>query len=176
MIFLTTRLADARLIRLEPATDDRGFFARTWCGDEMARAGLEAKLAQQSLSHTLKRGTIRGLHLQRPPHEEAKVVRCVAGKVFDVMVDLRPQSPTYLAWEGIELSATNRTALYVPPGFAHGFQTLSDDTDVLYDISVPYAPTAATGYRYDDPAFKIVWALPPFVISERDLSWPPYRT
>lgn len=173
MIFHETRLEGLRLVELEPSADERGFFARIWCRQELAAAGLDPELAQQSLSHTRTAGTLRGLHFQHPPHEETKLVRCVRGAVYDVAVDLRPGSATYLRWQGFRLSAQNRLALYIPKGFAHGFQTLENDTDVLYDISTPYVPGAAAGYRYDDARLAIAWPLPVTVIAERDLSWPP---
>lgn len=173
MIFHETSLNDLKLVEIEPSTDERGFFARVWCREELAKAGLDPELAQQSLSHTRTAGTLRGLHFQRPPHEETKLVRCVRGAIFDVVVDVRRSSPTYLRWQGFKLSAQNCLALYVPRGFAHGFQTLEDATDVLYDISTPYSADAAAGHRYDDPRLAIAWPLPVRVIAERDLSWPP---
>lgn len=172
MIFLETRLEGMRLIELEARTDERGFFARTWCREEFGAAGLDANLAQQSLSHTRVRGTVRGLHWQRPPHEETKLVRCVRGAIFDVVVDIRPRSPTFLRWQGFELSANNHRAVYIPGGFAHGFQVLVDETDVLYDISVPHVAEAAEGCRFDDACLAIDWPLPVTMISERDRSWP----
>jgi dTDP-4-dehydrorhamnose 3,5-epimerase len=172
MIFAKTRIAGARLLDIEPFRDERGFFARTWCQRELAAQGLDDGIAQESISYNHRLGTLRGLHFQRAPHEEAKIVRCTRGAIFDVIVDLRAASPTYLQWEGVELSAENRRALLVPKGCAHGFETLADDTEVLYQISSFYAPEAAAGYRYDDRAFAIVWPIPVAVISERDLSWP----
>jgi dTDP-4-dehydrorhamnose 3,5-epimerase len=174
MIFAATQLDGARLIEIEPREDERGFFARTWCREELAAQGLDTEIAQESLSVNRRRGTVRGLHFQRSPHEETKIVRCARGAVFDVIVDLRPRSPTYLRWQGFELTAENRRALYVPKGFAHGFQTLTDDAEVAYQISVFYAPQAGGGYRYDDPAFGIVWPLPVAVIGERDRGWPAF--
>lgn len=175
MIIREARIAGARLFDIEPALDERGFFARTWCRRELSEAGLDVDLAQESLSYNARRGTLRGLHFQRPPHEETKIVRCARGAIFDVIVDLRPESPTYLEWEGVELTAENRRALYIPKGCAHGFQSLAEDTEVLYQISSFFAPEAAAGCRYDDPAFAIAWPLPVSVISERDRRWPPYR-
>lgn len=173
MIFAATQLGDACLIDIEPREDERGFFARTWCRQELAAQGLDTEIAQENLSFNRHRGTIRGLHFQRSPHEETKIVRCVRGAIFDVIVDLRPHSPTYLRWQGFELTAENRRALYIPKGFAHGFQSLTDDVEITYRISAFYAPEAAGGYRYDDAAFGIAWPLPVTVISERDLGWPP---
>ncbi len=174
MIFDATSLEGARLILIEPHSDARGFFARLWCQREIEAAGLVARIAQESLSFNAARGTLRGMHFQRPPHEEVKIVRVVRGAVFDVIIDLREGSPSYLKWEGFELSAENRRALYVPVGFAHGFQTLTDDAEILYQISEFYAPQASAGCRYDDPAFGIDWPLPVSVISEQDRSWPAF--
>jgi len=175
MIIETTRLADARLIELEPRTDERGFFARTWCRRELAEQGLDTEIAQESLSYNQRAGTLRGLHFQKPPHEETKIVRCVRGAIFDVIVDLRPDSPTFKQWQGFELSAGNHRALYIPKGFAHGFQSLVDQTEVLYQISAFYVPEASAGYRYNDPAFGISWPLPLGTASERDLNWPDFQ-
>ena len=176
MIFAATQLDDAWLIEVEPREDQRGFFARTWCRQELAAQGLDAELAQQSLSYNRHRGTLRGLHFQRSPDEETKIVRCTRGGIFDVIVDLRPRSPTYLQWQGFELTAENRKALYVPKGFAHGFQTLTDEAEIAYQISAFYVPASAGGYRYDDPEFGIAWPLPVTAISERDLEWPPFKS
>ena len=175
MIFTATQLEDAWLIDIEPREDERGFFARTWCRQELAAQGLDAEIAQESLSFNRYRGTVRGLHFQRPPHEETKIVRCTRGGIFDVIVDLRPRSPTYLRWQGFELTAENHKALYVPKGFAHGFQTLVDDAEIVYQISEFYAPNSAGGHRYDDAAFGVAWPLPVTMISERDLSWPAFE-
>lgn len=172
MIFHETRLQGIRLLELEPRTDERGFFARTWCREEFAAASLDPNLVQQSLSYTRLRGTVRGLHFQRPPHEETKLVRCVRGAIFDVVVDIRPDSPTYLRWLGFDLSAKNHLAVYIPGGFAHGFQALEDETDVLYNISAPHAAEAAAGLRFDDARLSVAWPLPVTVISERDRGWP----
>ena len=175
MKFVETPLAGAYVIELEPIHDERGFFARTWCSEKLMVHGLVAEIAQCSLSRNTRRGTLRGLHFQRPPHEETKIVHCVAGAIFDVIVDLRPQSPTHARWFGVELDAESGRALYVPKGFAHGFQTLQEETDVEYSISVPYAPEYADGVAWDDPQFGIEWpAATSRVISERDLSWPRY--
>ena len=175
MIFNATQLDDAWVINLEPREDERGFFARIWCRQELAAHGLDTEIAQESLSFNRHRGTVRGLHFQRAPHEETKIVRCTRGGIFDVIVDLRPQSPSYLRWQGFELTEENRKALYVPKGFAHGFQTLADNAEIVYQISEFYAPNSAGGYRYDDAAFRITWPLPVTVISERDLSWPAFK-
>jgi dTDP-4-dehydrorhamnose 3,5-epimerase len=175
MIFAAAQLDGAWLIDVEPRPDERGFFARSWCRQELAAHGLEAEIAQESLSFNRHRGTVRGLHFQRPPHEETKIVRCTRGAIFDVIVDLRPGSPTYLRWQGVELNAENRRALYIPKGLAHGFQSLTDEAEIAYQISAFYAPDAAGGYRHDDPAFAIAWPLPVTVISDRDLGWPAFR-
>jgi dTDP-4-dehydrorhamnose 3,5-epimerase len=172
MKFSATRLPDAVLVEPERHADARGYFVRTFCVEEFAAHGLATRFPQCSQSHTRARGTLRGMHFQRAPHAEAKLVRCVAGAIFDVIVDLRPGSPGYLRWQGFELSAANGCALYVPEGFAHGFQTLADDTDVFYMISHPYAPGAGAGVRHDDPAFGIAWPLPVAGLSEKDAAWP----
>ena len=175
MIFASTRLEDALLIDIEPKEDERGFFARTWCRQELAARGLDAQIAQESVSYNRLRGTVRGLHFQRPPHEETKIVRCTRGAIFDVIIDLRPRSPSYLQWQGFELTAENRRAVYIPKGFGHGFQTLAEHSETTYQISTFYVPESTGGYRYDDEAFRITWPLPLTMISERDLGWPKYR-
>lgn len=174
MKFLPTDLAGAYLVELEPIRDDRGYFARTWCRRELARHGLDEQLAQCSLSHNARRGTVRGMHFQRAPHEETKLVRCCRGAIYDVIVDVRPQSPTRGRWQGFELTADNDRMLYIPPGVAHGFQTLADDADVFYMISNWFEPSSAAGVRWDDPAFGIRWPLPVSVISDKDRSYPDY--
>jgi dTDP-4-dehydrorhamnose 3,5-epimerase len=155
-------------VTLEPHVDARGFFARSFCRDEFATRGLEPAVAQCNVSWSPKRGTLRGMHYQRTPHEEAKLVRCTRGAVFDVIVDLRAGSPTYREWLGIELTADNRQQLYIPRGFAHGLQTLVDDTEVSYQMSAPYEPGSATGFRYDDPAIAIRWPIAAPIVSDRD--------
>jgi len=171
MLFSPTTLKDAMLIDIEKRGDDRGYFARTMCRDEFAAHGLVSEFVQANHSYNRMRGTLRGMHFQRAPHEEVKLVRCVRGAILDVIIDLRPASPTYRKWEGFELSAENGRLLYVPGGFAHGFQTLVDDVDVTYQVSHPYTPTAEGGVRYDDPAFGIEWPEPVTVISPKDASW-----
>ncbi|MCB1033971.1 MAG: dTDP-4-dehydrorhamnose 3,5-epimerase [Acidobacteria bacterium] len=173
MIFHPTPLAGAFLLEPQRFEDDRGFFARTFCREEFEAHGLEPAVAQCSVSFNTLRGTLRGLHFQAPPHEEDKLVRCTRGSLFDVIVDLRPGSETYLQHYAAELTAENRLALYVPKGFAHGFQTLADDTEAFYQISVPYAPGHGRGHRYDDPAFGISWPLPVAKIADKDLQWAP---
>jgi dTDP-4-dehydrorhamnose 3,5-epimerase len=175
MDFIETRLADACLIALKRIEDYRGFFARGFCRDELAAYGLNPNMTQLNIGHSHKRGTLRGLHFQIAPHEEAKLVRCSRGAVFDVIVDLRPTSETYGQWFGAELTAHNGLMLYAPEGFAHGYETLSDDTEAYYLTSAPYAPSAARGIRYDDPAFAIDWPIPVAVISEADRTWPDYQ-
>jgi dTDP-4-dehydrorhamnose 3,5-epimerase len=175
MRFDETRLRDAWLVEAVPAHDERGFFARTFCAEEYAERGLTTRFVQNSISYSKKRGTIRGMHFQRAPHGEVKVVGCLTGAIWDVIIDLRPGSATYRRWQGFELTAKNRRQLYVPEGFAHGFQTLCDDSEVGYLISVFYSPRAAGGVRYDDPAFAIEWPLPVSVISEKDRSWPDFQ-
>lgn len=175
MIFTPARLSGLCLVEMERHEDARGWFARSWCAREFAEHGLTAELAQVSVSFNRLKGTLRGLHYQRPPHAEAKLVRCLTGAIWDVALDLRPASPTLGQWQAFELSAENRRALYVPEGFAHGFQTLAPSSEVLYLISSFHAPEAAAGLRYDDPAFGIPWPLPVTSISPRDAAWPDYR-
>ena len=167
-----TTLADARLIEMERRSDERGWFARSFCEEEFAAAGLVTRFVQSSQSHSRRRGTVRGMHFQRAPHGEVKLVRVVRGAVHDVIIDLRRDSPSYGRWEGFELTAENGRGLYVPEGFAHGFQTLVDETDVLYQMSYPYTPGADGGVRWDDPAFGIAWPLPVTEIAPRDAAWP----
>jgi len=176
MRFHETELAGAWLIEPMPAYDDRGFFARTFCAREYAEHGLATSFVQNSTSHSVASGTLRGMHFQRAPHGEVKVVSCLKGALWDVIIDLRPESPSYRHWQGFELSAANRRQLYVPDGLAHGFQTLRDDTEAGYLISAFYVPGAAAGVRYDDPAFAIDWPLPPTAISEKDRAWPAFAT
>jgi len=155
--------------------DDRGFFARTWCRKELADAGLNNQIAQINTALSLSSGTLRGMHLQSPPHEEVKIVSCSAGAVFDVVVDLRPESRTYCQWFGVELSAQNQRMLYIPEGCAHAYQTLEDNTVLNYTTSAMYAPDAATGVRYDDSAFGIRWPKPVSLISAADAGWPDFE-
>jgi dTDP-4-dehydrorhamnose 3,5-epimerase len=174
VIFRDTELAGVRLIELERRTDERGFFARAWDPAELESAGLNPALAQVSVAFNDRRRTLRGLHFQAEPHAEAKLVRCTRGAVFDVVVDLRRDSPTFRRWLGIELREDDGRMLYVPEGVAHGYLTLEDATETLYLISEPYAPAAARGVRWNDPAFGIEWPAEPAVISERDRSWPDF--
>jgi len=172
MRFLETKLAGAYVIDLEPHEDVRGFFARTFCAREFKDHGLATKFVQCSISVNRKRGTLRGLHYQLPPCGEIKLVRCTAGAIYDVIVDLRQDSPTYWEHLGVELTARNRHALYVPERFAHGFQTLEDDTEIFYQISEFYAPEQSAGVRFDDPKLGIQWPLPVAEISDKDRRWP----
>lgn len=173
MRFLETKLDGAWLIEPEPIRDSRGYFARTFCTRDFEERGLESRFVQHSRSFSATKGTLRGLHFQTAPHEEVKLVSCVSGAVYDVIVDLRPNSPTYRKWQGFELSADNKRQLYVPAGFAHGFQTLTDEAELNYLISAFYEPAASTGISYDDPALGVTWPLPVSVISDRDKSWGP---
>ncbi len=171
MNLVETSLDGAFVIGLDKQVDERGFFARTFCRDEFAAHGLDLAIAQCNVSFTAQRGTLRGLHYQVEPHAEAKVVRCVAGAIFDVVVDLRPTSPTYLRWFGTTLDTSNRDALYIPVGCAHGFITLTSDAEVLYQMSAPYVPEAARGIRWDDPKIAIAWPMQPTLISARDAAY-----
>lgn len=175
MEFEALSLAGAYKIKLQTHPDERGFFARLWDSEEFAGQGLNSNLAQTSLSHNPRRGTLRGLHYQPPPHAEAKVVTCVRGSIWDVIVDLRPGSPTYCQWHGETLDGESPAAIYVPEGFAHGFLTMSDDTLVLYQISRPHEPDLARGVRWNDPAFGIEWPAAPIVIGARDQSYPSFE-
>jgi|SRR5215471_13356145 len=168
MLFTETQLDGAYLVDLQRLEDDRGFFARTWCQREFSDRGLDAALVQCSLSYSARRGTLRGLHFQEPPFAETKLVRCIQGAIYDVIVDLRRDSQTFLQWIGMELTAQNRRALVVPKGFAHGFQTLRDDTEVFYQMSEFHAPDAARGIRWNDPLLGISWAEEVTSISPRD--------
>ncbi len=172
MIFSPTPLAGACVVELEPVADDRGFFARAFCREEFEAHGLNPQLAQSNISFNRRRGTLRGLHYQAAPYAEAKLVRCTQGAIWDVIVDLRADSPSYKRWHAVELSAENRRALYVPEGFAQGFQTLADDSEVLYLMSQFYRPDAARGLRWDDPALGIAWPIADPQLSDRDRSLP----
>lgn len=174
MKFTPLPLPGAFLIDLEKRGDDRGFFARLFCVDEFKAHGLESKVIQTNNSFSVEKGTLRGLHYQLPPKEETKIVRCLSGSLYDVVLDLRKESPTFGQWYGAELSAKNRNMMYVPRGFAHGFITLEPDTEILYMVSEFYSKELERGIRWDDPAFKIAWPETPKVISERDLSHPNY--
>jgi dTDP-4-dehydrorhamnose 3,5-epimerase len=174
MKFVPIPLAGAYLIELEPSFDERGFFARSWSAKEFEARGLDSALAQCSISFNTRKGTLRGLHYQDEPYAEAKLVRCSAGAIYDVLVDLRRESSTHRKWFGVELTAENRKMLYVPKGFAHGFQTLADNTEIFYQISEDYRSEASRGARWNDPAFAIDWPLANPILSERDRTFPDY--
>lgn len=175
MRFSPTAVDGVLLVETEPHEDERGAFARLQCPDEFAAAGVPFEPVQTSLSRNPRTGTLRGMHWQADPHGERKLVRAVRGRMFDVAVDLRPASPTYLKWTAAELSADNARALFIPEGVAHGFLTLEPDTDVLYQISPKFAPGHEAGARWDDPAFAIAWPAAPALISERDATYPDWR-
>jgi dTDP-4-dehydrorhamnose 3,5-epimerase len=172
MRFTATKLAGAYIIEPQLHKDDRGLFARTYCAREFRDQGLRGTFVQCNTSWNAHAGTVRGLHYQLPPACEAKLVRCTAGSLWDVIVDVRPDSPTYLQYAGVELTAKNRRALYIPEMFAHGFQTLEDGTEVFYQMSEFYAPELAVGLRYDDPQLRISWPLPVVSLSDRDRTLP----
>lgn len=175
MRFAETPVHGGYVVDPEPRADERGFFARLWCREEFATYGLTADFVQCNDSFSARRGTLRGLHYQQTPHSEVKLVRCVRGSVFDVMVDLRPDSPSYLQWFGVELTADNRRMLYVPEGCAHGYLTLEDGSEVTYPVSRAYRPEAERGVRWNDPRFGIAWPLDePLTISPKDRQWPDY--
>ena len=175
MIFVETELRGAWLIEPERLEDERGFFARTWCQDEFAGHGLNPRLVQCNISFNRQKGTLRGMHFQIAPYEEAKLVRCTMGAVYDVILDLRPNSPTWGQWQAFDLTAENRYMLYVPEGLAHGFQTLEDNSEVFYQMSEVYHPECACGVRWDDPTFAIRWPLDEPILSAKDRSYPDYR-
>jgi dTDP-4-dehydrorhamnose 3,5-epimerase len=172
MIFTETKLEGAYLVDLERFEDERGFFALSWSAEEFAARGLESKLAECNVSFNRKKGTLRGMHYQTAPHGQVKLVRCTRGAIFDVIIDLRANSPTFKQWAGAELTANNHRALYVPMDFAHGFQTLEDDSEVFYQMSTPYVPGSGRGVRWDDPAFGIDWPQDERIIIERDNQYP----
>jgi dTDP-4-dehydrorhamnose 3,5-epimerase len=176
MIVTETKLRGAFVMELEKFEDERGFFAMGWSTRELAAHGLEAPLAESAISFNKKKGTLRGMHYQASPHGQIKIVRCTMGAVYDVIIDLRPESTTSKQWFGIELSAANRLMLYIPTDFAHGFQTLEDETELTYHLSHTYAPESARGVRWNDPSFAISWPLPITIIAERDRSYPDYLT
>ena len=175
MQFQPTNIAGLLIVGLTRYADERGSFARLFCRDIFAAHGLAHSFVQASLSVTTRAGTLRGMHFQRAPHEEVKLVRCVRGAIYDVVADIRRDSPTYLRWQGFELSPESDVTLYIPKGCAHGFLTLANDSEVLYEMSTPHAPSFADGVRYDDPALGIVWPRPVTRVAEKDLAWPPIR-
>lgn len=176
MKYTELSLRGAYVVTPELIPDQRGFFARTWDEHEFEGNHLEARIVQCNVSFNSKRGTLRGMHYQRPPHEEVKYVRCTQGAIFDVIVDLREDSPTRLRWEGVELTAENRLSLYVPRGFAHGYQTLTDDTEVTYQVSEFYHPESEGVLLWNDPALAIEWPISEVVISDKDRNAPPLTT
>jgi dTDP-4-dehydrorhamnose 3,5-epimerase len=170
--FTETKIPGAWIVDVSPKRDGRGFFATTWTAAEFKARGLDDRLAQCTLAFSVKRGTLRGMHFQRAPHEQAKLVRCFRGAVHDVVIDVRPESPTFRQWDYVELTADNRRMLYVPAGLAHGYVTLTDDVEVFYQASTPWAPQSEGGVRWNDPAFGVTWPFEPVVISDRDATWP----
>lgn len=175
MIFAEIQLNGAFLIELQRLEDERGFFARSWCKREFEQQGLYSELVQCNISFNRKRGTLRGMHYQEAPYEEIKLVRCTKGAIYDVIIDLRPDSQTFREWFSIELTDVNRKMLYIPEGFAHGFLTLKDNTEVIYQMSEFYAPGHTKGVRWNDPAFNIMWPIDVKVISEKDKKIPDFR-
>jgi dTDP-4-dehydrorhamnose 3,5-epimerase len=175
MIFTETKLKGAYIIDLERRTDERGFFARAFCQHEFRDHGLKPVIAQANLAHNAKMGTVRGMHFQYPPAAESKLVRCTRGAILDIIVDLRPESPTYLEHIEVELNEDNMTALYVPERFAHGYQALRDNTDTSYQVGEFYTPNAEGGLRHDDPLLGLTWPLPVSVISPKDQAFRPLR-
>lgn len=175
MKFTETKLKGAYLIELEPIDDERGFFARSFCQKEFEEQDINFQIAQCNISYNIKRGTLRGMHYQAAPYEEAKLVSCPHGSIYDVIIDLRPGSLTYCEWTAFELDGKNYRMIYVPKGFAHGFQTLKDNTVVLYQMSEFYYSECARGVRWDDPLFRIKWPYPPTAISGKDQSYPYYK-
>lgn len=174
MIFTEIKLKGAYIIDIEPIEDERGFFARSWCRNEFEKHGLNPDLVQCNISFNKKKGTLRGMHYQIAPHEESKLVRCTRGSLFDVIIDLRKNSETYKEWFGVELSVENSRMIYIPGGFAHGFQTLEDNTEIFYQMSEYYYPECAEGLRCDDLAFGIDWPITDKIISERDMAFDLY--
>lgn len=176
MIFEETPLSGAYIVRLERIEDDRGFFARTFCEREFSARGLASRMVQSNTAFSRRAGTLRGLHYQKPPHAEAKLVRCIRGAVFDVMADIRPDSPTFRSWFGMNLTEENRTMVYVPEGMAHGYLALADGSELSYQVSTFYTPGAEQGIRWNDPAFGIEWPqVNELILSEKDRSWPDFR-
>jgi dTDP-4-dehydrorhamnose 3,5-epimerase len=172
--FTETPLKGAYVIEIEPATDERGFFARTWCREEFQRHNLDADVRQCNISSNAKKGTLRGMHFQRKPYEEAKLVQCFSGAIYDVIVDIRHESPFYRKWFAVELTAANRKMLYVPGGFALGFQTLLDDTEVFYQMFESYHPEYAKGIRWNDPSFDLQWPIQNPIVSQKDRNFPDF--
>ena len=175
MIFTETRLKDAFLIQIEKREDERGYFGRTYCRNEFAKQNITFEVAQSNLSFNKKRGTLRGMHMQMAPNNEAKLVQCVSGSIYDVIIDMRKDSPAYGKWTGAELSDENGMMMYIPKGFAHGFITLADDTRMLYQMSQYYTPGAEKAFRWNDPFFQIEWPIQPQVMSDKDKKNPLFQ-
>ena len=175
MIFRETKLQGAFIIGVEKREDDRGFFARAWCKKEFDEHGLTASMVQSNIAFSKRKGTLRGLHYQSAPYGEVKVVRCTRGSLYDVLVDVRPGSPTYRQWIGVELTSENHKMTYIPEGFAHGYQTLEDNTEVMYQVSQFYFPDFERGIRYDDPGIGIDWPHMVKILSDKDKGWPDCR-
>lgn len=175
MKFTETEIAGLWVIELEPARDHRGFFAPTFSEDDFRARGLESRVAECSIAFTARAGTLRGMHYQREPHGQAKLVRCTRGALYDAVIDLRPDSATWRRWFAVELTAENRRMLYIPTGLAHGYQTLDDGTEIAYQMSSPYQPGAAAGVRWNDPAFGVAWPREVTVIAERDATYPDFE-
>jgi len=174
MKFTETKLKGAFIVEIEKLTDDRGFFARAWCRKEFEAHGLTSAVVQANVSFNRKRGTLRGMHYQIAPFQESKLIRCTRGAIYDVIIDLRPESPTYRQWIGVELTADNYTLFFVPEDFSHGFITLMDDTEITYQVSQFYTPGSEKGIRFNDPTFNIQWPLEVSVISDKDSNWPDF--
>jgi dTDP-4-dehydrorhamnose 3,5-epimerase len=172
MIFQETKIPGAWIIDIKPFPDNRGFFAMTWLPHEFSQRGLNPALAQCNLAFNIRTGTLRGMHFQKAPHAQAKLIRATRGSLLDVIIDLRESSPAYRQWDAVELSADNHRMLYMPEGIAHGYLTLEDNTEAYYHASSPWVPAAESGVRWDDPAFAIEWPIQPVVISARDSTWP----
>jgi len=175
MKFTETKLKGAFVVEIEKLADDRGFFARSWCEKEFEAQGLTSRVMQTNVSFNHKKATLRGMHYQIAPYQESKLVRCTCGAIYDVIIDLRPDSATYKQWTGVELTADNYTMFFVPEDFAHGFITLMDDTEITYQVSQFYTPGSEKGIRFNDPAFNIQWPLEVKVISNKDRNWPDFE-
>lgn len=173
--FVETKLAGAFVLDTKPIRDERGFFALAYSRQLFVERGLEGDFIQSNLAHNLRKGCLRGMHFQKAPADEVKLVRCTRGAIFDAVVDLRPESKTYCSWIGVELTEENRRALYVPRGFAHGYLTLTDDAEVFYQVSAYYSPAHASGVRFDDPRFGIEWPAPVLQVNERDRTYPDFK-
>jgi len=174
MIFTPTKLQGPFILEVKKIEDERGFFGRSWCKQELEAHGLNAGVVQANVSYNKVKGTLRGMHFQKAPHQETKLVRCTRGAIYDVIIDLRPDSPTYKQWIGVELTESNYRMLFVPEDFAHGFITLEDNTEVTYQVTQYYTPGAEGGIRWNDPAFNIEWPIPPVVVSGKDQAHPDF--